>query len=213
MTKNTRITRKTMFFMVCESKQETKQKQDKNNANIKTERQKHDTWKQQQKQQKKKKYKHESNLGFKNEMLGKFAWKKQANTEEGKGKKKKDKETKHINVFQTGVDGQKAKKNGVLKRKTKGKPEKTIKMEDFFLDRPFGDTKKKNTLKLQENSLLGFPKKQRKINHQTTKKNLFACWQTPPYCFVFFKLHSFISAKLCFAENTTKKMFSAEHSF
>ena len=67
--------------------------------------------------------KNESNLGFKNGMLGKFVWKKNANIKKGKGKKKKDKETKNINVFQKEVDGQKAK-NGVLKGKTKGKPEK-----------------------------------------------------------------------------------------
>ena len=44
----------------------------------------------------------ESNLGFKNGMLGKFVWNKQTNIKKGKGKKKKDKETKNINVFQKG---------------------------------------------------------------------------------------------------------------
>ena len=69
--------------------------------------------------------KNESNLGFKNGMLGKFVWKKQANIKKGKGKKKKDKETKKYQCFPKGVDGQKAeKKNGVLKGKTKGKPRK-----------------------------------------------------------------------------------------
>ena len=48
-------------------------------------------------------------MGFKNGMLGKFVWKKQANIKKGKGKRKKDKETKNINVFQKGADGQKAK--------------------------------------------------------------------------------------------------------
>ena len=57
-------------------------------------------------------------------MLGKFVCKKQANIKKGKGKKMKDKETKNINVSQKGVDGQNAKKNGVLNGKTKGKPEK-----------------------------------------------------------------------------------------
>ena len=39
--------------------------------------------------------KNESNLGFKNGMLGKFVWEKQANIKKGKGKKNKDNETKH----------------------------------------------------------------------------------------------------------------------
>ena len=39
-------------------------------------------------------------------MLGKFVWNKQANIKKGKGKKKKTKETKNINVFQKVVDGQ-----------------------------------------------------------------------------------------------------------
>ena len=52
----------------------------------------------------------ESNLGFKNGMLGKFAWKKQANIKKGKGRKKKDKETKNINVFQKGAKGKPKKK-------------------------------------------------------------------------------------------------------
>ena len=48
-------------------------------------------------------------MGFKNGMLGKFVWNKQANIKKGKGKKTNDKETKNINVFQKGADGQKAK--------------------------------------------------------------------------------------------------------
>ena len=72
---------------------------------------------------------------------------KQANIKKGKGKEKKDKETKKMNVFQKWVDGQKAKKNGVLKGKTKGKPENKTELEEKkdFKDRPFGDTR---TLKL-----------------------------------------------------------------
>ena len=81
-------------------------------------------------------------------MLGKFVWKKQANIKKGTGKKKKDKETTNINVFQKGVDGQKAKKNQVLKGKTKGKQEKKTDEEEKkdFKDRPFGDKKKKKRL-------------------------------------------------------------------
>ena len=55
------------------------------------------------------KHPNESNLDFKNGMLGQFVWKKQAHIKKGKDKKKKDKETKIINVFQKGTDGQKAK--------------------------------------------------------------------------------------------------------
>ena len=43
-------------------------------------------------------------MGFKNGMLGKFVWNKK-----GKCKKTKDKETKNINGFPKGVDGQKSK--------------------------------------------------------------------------------------------------------
>ena len=48
-------------------------------------------------------------MDFKKGMLGKFVWKKQANIKKGNSKKKKKKETKNINVFQKGADGQKAK--------------------------------------------------------------------------------------------------------
>ena len=98
-----------------QAKQETKQKPDnnkiehtKNKANINTERQKHEIWEQKQKQQKK--YinnQNESNLGFKNRMLGKFVWKKQANIKKGKARNRKIKKPK-ILIFQ-GADGQKAK--------------------------------------------------------------------------------------------------------
>ena len=60
----------------------------------------------------------------------------------------------------------------------------------------------------------------KKQNHQTTPKNkkntfLHVGKQSPIFKFVvfFFKMHSFISAKLCFAENTIEIVFSAEHSF
>ena len=56
-------------------------------------------------------------------MLGKFG-KKRANIEKGKGKNKKDKETKHINVLQKGVDGQKAKKKWSFEREDKRKTRK-----------------------------------------------------------------------------------------
>ena len=53
-------------------------------------------------------------------------------------------------------------------------------------------------------------------NPSPPKKHLFACWQTTLQFLVnsaFFNLRSFISAKLCFSENSIKIVFSAEHSF
>ena len=60
------------------------------------------------------------------------------------------------------------------------------------------------------------PKKQNHQNQKTNKKHTFLHSGKPPlfllnFCFV--KLHSLMSAKLCFAENTIKIVFSAEHSF
>ena len=74
-----------------EDKTTTKETYTKNKANLKTERQKHETWKQKKNRIIKETTKHESNLGFKNGMLGKFVWKKQANIRKGKGKKNNDK--------------------------------------------------------------------------------------------------------------------------
>ena len=72
-----------------------KQEITKNKTNIETERQKHTPWKQKQKQQNKiETAKNESNLGFEKGILGKFVSKKQANIREGKGKKRKPRETK-----------------------------------------------------------------------------------------------------------------------
>ena len=87
----------------------------------------------------------------------------------------------------------------------------------------------KKPLKLQENSLFGpfYKTQEPKHRQQKTKppkskkknipkKDLFAFWQTTSIFgkFLFlFKLHSFMSTKLCFAESTIKIVFSAEHSF
>ena len=96
--------------------------------------------------------------------------------------------------------------------------------------RPFGETKmEKEPLKLQENNLFGpFYKTQaqkhtqskKKQNHQKTKRQTtttaFCIGANNPLLLVnvcFFKLHSFISAKLCFAENTNKEGEWEEHSF
>ena len=58
------------------------------------------------------------------------------------------------------------------------------------------------------------PKTQKKKRAKKTPFCILA--NTPPFlvkfCF-FFKLHSFMYAKLCFSENTIGIVFSAEHSF
>ena len=165
-------------------------------------------------------------------MLGKFVWKKQANVKKGKGEKKKDKETKNISVFQEGVDGQEAKKQMEFwkgRQKENQKRKLNRKKRRILKTGLLGTNKEKKTLKLQENSLWVFffqTKKikhtKRKQNHQTTKstnkqKNTFLHVGKHRAIFgkfvLFFKLHSFFSAKLCFAENTIKIVFSAEHSF
>ena len=47
-----------------------------------------------------------------------------------------------------------------------------------------------------------------------TKKHLLHSGKPPLFLLNFLaKLHSLMSAKLCFAENTIKIVFSAEHSF
>ena len=130
-----------------------------------------------------------------------------------KARKRKIKKTKILMFSKQGLMDKKQRKNRVLKGKTKGKPEKKIKQEDFF-DRPFGDTKK-NTLKLQENNLLGFPKKTKKNKPPNNKKHLFACWQTPPIFgkFWFFQVTLFYFCKAVFAENTIKKCFQQNTAF
>ena len=116
----------------------------------------------------------------------------------------------------------KGRKNEKQERKQKRKKRSIAKQAIW------GNKVDKKPLKLQENSLLGpFYKTQaQKHRQQKTKppkskknippKNLFAFWQTTPIFgkfLFFFKLHSFMSTKLCFAENTIKIVFSAEHSF
>ena len=99
----------------------------------------------------------ESNLGFKNGMLGKFVWKKQANIKKGKGRKKKDKETQNSNVFQKGVDGQKAKNEfwkGTQKENQKRKQNR--KKRRILKTGLSGTQKRKKTLKLQDNSIFVF---------------------------------------------------------
>ena len=50
-------------------------------------------------------------------------------------------------------------------------------------------------------------------NKNRNRRHLSACWQTTPYFWYLFQLTLFYFCKLCFAENTKKTVFSAEHSF
>ena len=114
-------------------------------------------------------------------------------------------------------------------RKKENQERKQKRKKRSILKQAFwGNKIDKKPLKLQENSLLGpFYKTQaQKHRQQKTKppkskktypkKNFLHFGKQPlflvNFCF-FFKLHSFMSTKLCFAENTIKIVFSAEHSF
>ena len=89
-----------------------------------------------------------------------------------------------------------------------------------------GNKVAKKPLKMQENNHFwailyqaqAQKHREKKQNHQNQKndKNLLHSGKPPPIfvkCLFFIKLHSLMSAKLCFAENTIKIVFSAEHSF
>ena len=94
-----------------------------------------------------------------------------------------------------------------------------------------GNNIDKKPLKLQENSLFRpfYKTQEQKHRQQKTKppknkkkpyqKKTFLHFGKQPLflvnvlCFFFIKVHSFMSTKLCFAENTIKIVFSAEHSF
>ena len=135
-----------------------------------------------------------------------------------------------MNVCRKEVDGQKAKKNGILKRMTRNKQKnkQNRKNKKFSRQAFWGNKIETKTLKLQEDCLFWLlyktkTQKHREIKTKTTKipkhrpKTSFLHFgKQPPifgnFCF-FFKLHSFMSAKLCFVENTIKIVFSAEHSF
>ena len=134
------------------------------------------------------------------------------------------------NLFQKGVDGQKTKQKWNFEKEEKGKPGKKTEKEEkkHFKTGLLGNKIDKKPLKLQENSLLGpFYKtqaqKHRQQKNKTTKtqqtypKKTFLHFGKQPLflvnLFFFFKLHSFMSTKLCFAENTIKIVFSTEHGF
>ena len=145
--------------------------------------------------------------------------------------KKRQKKPKIIIFSKMGLMDKNQRKNGILKGRTKGKQGNKTEWEETqdFKDRFLGDTKKERKLwNCRKTAFLGlFPnKKQQKTQRYKTKppknkndkqkEHLVACWQTPPPIsgnFCFFNLHSCISAKLCFADDTIKIVFSAEHSF
>ena len=101
--------------------------------------------------------------------------------------------------------------------------------EEFQRQAFWGNKIDKKPLKLPENSLFGpFYKTQAQKHRQqktkppkskqqkTYQKKTFLHFGKQPLFlvkFCFFKLRSFMSTKLCFAENTLKIVFSAEHSF
>ena len=146
-----------------------------------------------------------------------------------KTSKRKRKETPQRVFCKKGLMYKKQTKNGFLKGSTKAKKQNRKKRNT--LRQAFGGNKiDKKPLKLQENSLFGpFYKTHdkntgnEKQNHQKAKnkktyqKKTFLHFGKQPHVFgkvlFLFKLHSFMSTKLCFAENTIKIVFSAEHSF
>ena len=125
-----------------------------------------------------------------------------------------------------GLMDKKQRKNGFPKGKTKRKTRKEngIGRKEGFQRQAFrGNTIKKNS-KIAGNNLCGPFYKTQAQNHRGNKttqkknrpKNTFLHFGKQPLIFgkfLFFKLHSFMSAKLCFAENTIKIVLSAEHSF
>ena len=135
---------------------------------------------------------------------------------------------KKISLAKRGWCTKNKEKEGISKGKTKAKQvKKTKKEEKNMLKQAFWGKNIEKPLKLQANSLFGPSYKAKAQNtgnkqNKTTPKRkwpkntfLFAFWQTIPF-FVnvcFFKVHSFMSAKLCFVENTINIVFSAEHSF
>ena len=222
--KNTRNARTTLFFFIV-WKQNHKQNNNKRKKNsIKTERQNIHHEKNNKTDRKKETANNQSNSGFKKGLLVILFQRNRQTLTKEKAKKKDRRKSK---VFSKGANGQKTKtKDGILKGKTKGKTRKqnTIGKKKDLKDKPLGELKIKKPRKLQENSLFGpsyknkRTKTQRKINKTTKKqiKNFLHVGKQPPIFgkfLFFFNLHSFISAKLCFAENTIKIVFSAEHSF
>ena len=117
----------------------------------------------------------------------------------------------------------KAKKKMIFEREDKSKKSKVGNINN--LRQAFcGNKIDKKPLKTQENNHVGLlctkqkhrntekPKKTKPPKpKKAPKKHLCPFWQTTPI-FCFFFLLSLMSAKLCFAENTIKIVFSAEHS-
>ena len=142
--------------------------------------------------------KNKSNLGFKKGMLGSVFQRKK----------------------QKGVDGQKAKKKLEFwkgrQKENKERKQKRKKI-DILKQASWGNKIDKKTLKLQENRYFG-PFYQTKHKNTSNKKQNHPKKKTtkPPIVgklFFFVKFHSFMIAKLCFAENTLRLVLSAGHSF
>ena len=151
-------------------------------------------WEQKQKQQKKSiNNQNKSNLGFKNGMLGKFVWKKQANIKKGKARKRKIKKPK-ILIFYNKMD----KKQRDKMEFSKGRQKENQKRKQNRKKRRIWKTGLLGEQNRQKNSKIAgklpfwaFYKTQaQKHRQQKTKppkskknipkKNLFAFWQTTP---------------------------------
>ena len=130
-----------------------------------------------------------SDLGFNKRMLGSlFQIKKQ--TLRNERQKRKTEETPSKNLFQKGVDGQKQRKNGILKGKTKGKQGKKTEKEEKkqFKTGLLGEqNRNKNSKNCRKIAFLGLFTKQKHKNTgnnsktKQTRKTPFAFWQTTPY--------------------------------
>ena len=101
------------------------------------------------------------------------------------------------------------KKVEFWKGRQKENKKKITEQEDKkdFKDRPSGGNRIEKTLKLQENTFLGLYKTKTQKHRETKRK------PSKNKNKKLFKFHSFMSAKLCSAENTIKMVLSAEHSF
>ena len=126
-------------------------------------------------------------LGLKKGMLGKCVWNTEGNIKKGEGKNNKDRTNKKNPKR---VDGQRKRKDGTLKGKTKGKKrkqKKNRKKRNILKRGPLGEQKRKKTLKLQENIVFFTPKKKTKQNKNTlpqkTKNTFFSRVDTQPPIF------------------------------
>ena len=114
-------------------------------------------------------------------------------------------------------ENQKRKQN----RKKKGLQRQAFRGNKIKKKKNFSNCRKNNLFgpfyfyKTQAQKHRGKETKPPKYKKQTKKTSFCILASNPLFLvnFCFFKLHSFMSAKLCFAENTIKIVFLAEHSF